>query len=375
MGGGTDLALTAGPRLFLYGTLLWPDLLTRVAGRAVAVAPASLRGWHVERAAAGDWPVLLPGGVCEGVLTEPLDGAALARLDWYETVFGLARLPVETSGGVADTYRDGAEGSGAPWSLDEWRGAVGQGTHAAAAEIMRAIGAPLDGLRRRLGVVRARGWDEQLAAARPRASAGAALTAEDVAVHEVRHPFDGFHRVEVWTLDHATHAGGRSGRVERAISAVTDAAAVLPWDRARNRVLVVEQLRVGALAKGDPDPWLIEPIAGLIDFGEAPEATAVREAREEAGVDLSEDGLRLVSRNYPSPGGLAQVIWSFVAPCDLPDEVAGTGGLEHESEDIRVRLLGVDEALAMIPTGAVGNAPLVLSLQWIALERAGLNPR
>jgi hypothetical protein len=33
-------------RLFLYGTLLDPALLDGIAGRAVALTPATLRGWR-----------------------------------------------------------------------------------------------------------------------------------------------------------------------------------------------------------------------------------------------------------------------------------------------------------------------------------------
>jgi nudix-type nucleoside diphosphatase (YffH/AdpP family) len=181
----------------------------------------------------------------------------------------------------------------------------------------------------------------------------------------------GFHRLERWRIDHPRFDGARSGPVERLVSHVTDAATVLPWDRTRDRVLVVEQLRLGPLAKGDPLPWMLEPVAGLIDAGETAETTALRELEEEAGLSIGPEALRRVGRYYPTPGGIAQVLHSFVAECDLPDDAGGLGGLEEESEDIRAHVLAVDHLLDMVRTGEAANAPLILSAQWIALHRNG----
>jgi ADP-ribose pyrophosphatase len=62
----------------------------------------------------------------------------------------------------------------------------------------------------------------------------------------------------------------RPARGARAVFRVTDAATVLPYDPVRDRILLVEQVRFGPLAQGDPSPWLLEPVAGLIDAGETP---------------------------------------------------------------------------------------------------------
>ena len=42
-------------------------------------------------------------------------------------------------------------------------------------------------------------------------------------------------------------------------------------DPVRDRVLVVEQFRMGPYARGDRHPWQLEPIAGRIDGGESAE--------------------------------------------------------------------------------------------------------
>lgn len=367
-------------RYFLFGTLLWHDLLAEVAGRPVTCAPALLPGRAVERAAAGDWPVLVAGDGARGLLTEVLDDEAKARLDWYEVAFGYApeAVEVETETGpvTALCYREagGPGGAGEAWSLADWIAAHGARTMLASAEVLRARGrVSAAALAARRGVIQARA--QGIVAARAHArpvTVGEGTGADTVRVAGVDYPYEGFHRVEEWRFDHPRFDGGRSGEIVRAISHVTDAATVLPYDAVRDRVLVVEQIRAGALAKGERFPWLIEPVAGLIDAGETPETTALRELEEEAGLKIDPQALRFVGRYYPSPGGLAQVLHSYVALCDLPDGSAGLHGLAEEHEDIRGHLVSLDDLMAMIPSGEAANAPLIVSAQWIALNRARL---
>jgi nudix-type nucleoside diphosphatase (YffH/AdpP family) len=137
-------------------------------------------------------------------------------------------------------------------------------------------------------------------------------------------------------------------------------------------VLVVQQIRMGPLAKGDPNPWLIEPVAGLIDAGESAESTALRELREEAGLGVQASALRRVGTYYPSPGAIAQVLTSYVALCDLPDGEGGLHGVDDEGEDIRTHVLSFDALMALIASGEAADAPLIVSAQWLALNRATL---
>ena len=244
----------------------------------------------------------------------------------------------------------------------------------AAAEILRSHGreAP-EAVVARLGPIRARAQAVLDARAHRRpVTVGQEATADDVRIVERRPVFEGFHRLEVFRIDHPRYDGTRSGSVERTISEVADAATVLPYDPARDRVLLIEQVRIGPLAKGDPLPWMLEPVAGLVDGGETPASTALRELEEEAGLTVGAEALHLVARYYPSPGGLAQVLTSYVALCDLPDGAAGAGGLADEHEDIRGHLVTFDALTGMVSSGEAANAPLILSAQWLALHRGRL---
>ncbi|MDG4648947.1 gamma-glutamylcyclotransferase [Roseibacterium sp. SDUM158017] len=369
----------APTRIFLFGTLRHAPLLRLVAGRDLPLVPATLPGARCERALGGDWPVLVedPAARAEGVLVEA-DAEALRRLDWYEAVFGYDRAPVEveTEGGrlAAQVWRPRHDdpGSGEHWSLTAWAEAWAPLTCEAAPDILRRIGRQEpDEVGRIAGIVRARA-DAVLRACQWRrpGRVGGRFGHADAEILARRHPYDGFYATEEITARHRRFDGAEEREVVRAIFRVGDASTVLPYDPVRDRILLVEQIRFGALVQGDPSPWLLEPVAGLIDAGETPEEAARREAAEEAGLALQ--GLHFVARYYPSPGGLAHVLFSYVGIADLPDGSAGLGGHEDEGEDIQGHLVTFDGAMALMETGDLVNAPAIISLQWLAANRARL---
>jgi len=146
---------------------------------------------------------------------------------------------------------------------------------------------------------------------------------------------------------------------------IGDAAAVLPWDRKRDRVILIRQFRWPAFESGCRQ-LMIEAIAGKLD-GDAPETCATREAMEESGVAIS--GLRLVTRCFVSPGAVKERVSMFLADYDSTAQRAAGGGHEHEGEDIEVLERPLDEAYAMIASGAIIDAKTVLLLQAAKLAR------
>lgn len=364
--------------LFIFGTLRDDALREIVLGRAEAGEPAQVPGHEVRRAAGGDHPVLAPGGLAEGLLVRGLTVAEAARLDFYEAGFGYVRgsMAVQGAEGVvrAQVYRPeaAAEASGEDWDLAAWQRDWGGFTRDAARAAMALYGR-VDGprLRRRMGTLRMR-----VDAARR--AAGQATPVEvrrgfrrdDVAVEEARWPYVEYFALDETDLCHPLFGGGDSGRLTRAALVSGDAVTVLPYDPVRDRVLVVEQFRMGPFARGDASPWALEPIAGRVDPGEDPETTARRETREEAGLELGE--LWPVASYYPSPGAQSEYIYSYIGLCDLPDGAGGAGGAggnEDEGEDIASHVLSFDRLMEIVASGEAETAPLILSALWLQRRR------
>lgn len=193
--------------------------------------------------------------------------------------------------------------------------------------------------------------------------AGAAAPPSRVEILSRERVLEGFLRVDRFRLRFERHDGTMSDVVTRLVLDRGDSVAVLPYDRARRRVLLVHQFRLPAHVAGEGG-WLWEAIAGVQDG--PPEVVARREAREEAEVEVGP--LHHVATVYPSPGASSERVAIYVTPLELPDDVARISTQSEEGEDILVRSFGVDEALAMAARGDIRDAKTILALQHLALH-------
>ena len=146
---------------------------------------------------------------------------------------------------------------------------------------------------------------------------------------------------------------------ERESYDIGDAAAVLPFDAVRNRVILIAQFRWPVFEWGYRQ-LLVEAIAGKLDGDSALDCIA-REAMEEAGVVLSNP--RLVTHCFVSPGAVKERASLFLADYDSAAARATGGGHEAEGEDIAVLEMSLDDALAMIPRGEIVDMKTILLLQ------------
>lgn len=357
--------------VFLHGALRHDPLRAAILGRDTRSVAARMDGVALRQGPQADWPLLVPepGGRVEGAILGGLSGEDLARLDHHEAALGQRRVQMVADGVpvlayVADVAAGLPQMQAGDWSV-RW-GAIATAT---ARDVMA-----LHGLRsgaeiaRRYGAMLVRGASRVRAAEMPRPTdLRRAAEPGDIAIAARREPYAAFFSLEEYDLSFRRFDGGMSGVVNRAVFITGDAVTVLPYDPRRDRVLLIEQFRVGAMVRGDPQPWQLEAIAGRIDPGETPETAARREAVEEAGVTL--DALHHVAGYYPSVGAKTEYLFSYLAIADLPDGSAGTFGLAEEAEDIRGHLVGFDRLMGLVDSGEIDNAPVMLTALWLARNR------
>lgn len=192
------------------------------------------------------------------------------------------------------------------------------------------------------------------------------FTHDDVRLKPVENLYNGFFKINLYQFQHALFAGGESEVIRREILERGDAVAVLPYDPVTEQVLLIEQIRIGAI-KSKHTPWLLECIAGMTDDSEDYEAVVKKEAFEEAGLNLTE--LEFMLSYLSSPGGTTERLFLYLAHADLSQMSSGIYGLETEGEDIKTHIMHVDEAQQRLNSGEIDNAATVISLQWLALNR------
>lgn len=195
-----------------------------------------------------------------------------------------------------------------------------------------------------------------------------AFTSNDVEITDVTPVYSGFFKMQQYTFRHKLFAGGWSDNVKREIFERGHAVAVLPYDPVRQEFVLIEQIRIGALATSS-SPWLIEIIAGIIDKGETSESVCHREAMEEAGIELQH--LTPACSYLSSPGGTTERLHIYVAQTDA-STAEGIHGLEEESEDIRVHRVAEKTALEWLKNGHIDNAASIIALQWFFLHKSEL---
>ncbi|WP_342075667.1 NUDIX domain-containing protein [Yoonia sp. SS1-5] len=362
--------------LFVYGTLLSHDLMATVAGPgAFAPLRASLPDYRVRPIAGEVFPCIAPapGQAADGIVWCDLSPAQIARLDLYEGEFGyrLEEVSVVVDGASrkASCYMppDGIEEGQGEWSLDAWEATHLSPGLLAATELFSHRPLPETGaLRRMWPMMEARAWSKHRAVAAP-ATIRHDPKPGDARIVAAHPPQGSFFRFQGVDVTHRRFDGTRSHVMVRETFLGCDAALVLPYDPARDRVLLVEQVRMGPLARHDPNPWMLEPVAGMIDARETPQDAALREAKEEANLDIRR--LEPAADFYASPGESSSYFYCFVGLCDLPDDKRYHGGLADEHEDLRLHPLDFADAMGLAASGEVATGPLQMLLYWLAYHR------
>ena len=191
----------------------------------------------------------------------------------------------------------------------------------------------------------------------------------EVVRHEVA--YQGYFKVGRYFLRHSLHGGGESDVISREVFERGHAAAILPYDPARDEVVLIRQFRAGSFVAGR-HPFTWEAVAGTIEADETAEAMVRREAIEEAGLHVA--ATLHISSVMLTPGACSESCEIFLGRVDTTN-AGGIHGLPSEQEDILVKVLPFSEAYAMVERNEVDNAVAMVALQWLALHRDEVRKR
>ena len=140
---------------------------------------------------------------------------------------------------------------------------------------------------------------------------------------------------------------------------------VIPIDVARQEIVLIRQFRLPAhLANGCGD--LVEFVAGRVEAGELLIEAARRECTEEIGI--APERLVELFTFLSTPGITDEEVTIFVAAVDAA-KVREGALITPDGEQLYVHRVSIDAAVDALGRHAVHGSPVIIGLQWLALNQ------
>jgi ADP-ribose pyrophosphatase len=172
---------------------------------------------------------------------------------------------------------------------------------------------------------------------------------------------DGFLKIDDVEFRHQRRDGSMSPLLRRLHLDRGDGVAAVLHNAAQGTLLFVRQFRYSTYENGPG--WLLETVAGIVEPGQTPEESVIREVREETGYRIRD--LEPVSVFYLTPGGSSERIHLFYAEVETAAREHEGGGLAEEGEDIEVVELTLEQVWQALDRGAIADAKTIVGLQWL----------
>jgi ADP-ribose pyrophosphatase len=182
----------------------------------------------------------------------------------------------------------------------------------------------------------------------------------------IKRVYDGFFKLSKVIFSHKTFNGEILEDVNREVFERNPVVFFNLYDPIEKRALFVKQLRIGAISVNPEKPYVIEPVAGIIEKNQTPIEAALREAKEESGVTTIDlDSVKVVSEGFTSAGGSNEYGYNIIGHFDSSTFVDGKFGLESEKEDVWAFTLSIEEAIAMVKNGEINSISAITAIYYI----------
>ena len=372
--------------IFVFGTLRSDTLREIVLGRDISsddICEATIRDFQVYWAKEGPFPVMIPEPNSEayGLVLKNLSEPDVERLNYYELGFDyvLATTSVETHAGqigVSAYFCNRSDMATTKlWSFDDWLSDHSEIQYLAAREFLDFFGT-------KFGDTAQVMYNSILKRAEVFVSEGSTPSSAieigpdlntNIQIKDLKREYLGFFALNQVDLKYPFFDNSTSGVKSRTILMGSEASLILPYDPILDKVLLVEQFRIGPFCRGDKAPWVYEPVAGMIEFGEKPEDAAKREVFEEAGIQVT--NLVKINSGYPNPGEATTYFYNYIGIVDLSDYSPGIYGVRDEGEDIRTHVIDFKEVFNWSISNKLRVLPLTTMVLWLALNKLKLSSK
>ncbi|EKD45815.1 MAG: hypothetical protein ACD_69C00125G0004 [uncultured bacterium] len=192
------------------------------------------------------------------------------------------------------------------------------------------------------------------------------MSTKDVKIKSKTLLHDGFCKVNLYEIQQKCFDDSWSSIYTRECIIKACAVGALPYDPILDKVVLIEQFRIGALER-KVTPWLIEIVAGIADqkHAESDEDLVKREMKEET--DLEVEKLLPIYDYFTTPGCLTERLKLFCAKVDS-SKAPQFCGLKQEHEDIKIHVVSTQDAFAAVRCGQINNGLAIIALQWLELN-------
>ena len=372
--------------IFVFGTLRSDTLREIVLGRDMSsddICEATIKDFQVYWAKEGPFPVMIPEPNSEayGLVLKNLSEPDVERLNYYELGFDyvLATTSVETHAGqigVSAYFCNRSDmATSKLWSYDDWLSDHSEIQYLAAREFLDFFGTKFGDTAQVMYnsiLKRAEVFVSESSTPSSALEIGPDLNT-NIQIEDLKREYLGFFALNQVDLKYPFFDNSTSGLKSRTIIMGSEASLILPYDPILDKVLLVEQFRIGPFCRGDKAPWVYEPVAGMIEFGEKPEDAAKREVFEEAGIQVT--NLVKINSGYPNPGEATTYFYNYIGIVDLSDYSPGIYGVRDEGEDIRTHVIDFKEVLSWSISNKLRVLPLTTMVLWLALNKLKLSSK
>mgnify|MGYP001357828509 FL=1 len=372
--------------IFVFGTLRSDTLRKIVLGRDMSsddICEATIQDFQVYWAKEGPFPVMIPepNSEAHGLVLKNLNEPDVERLNYYELGFDyvLATTSVETNAGqigVSAYFCNRSDmATSKLWSFDDWLSDHSEIQYLAAREFLDFFGTKFGDTAKVMYhsiLKRAEVFVSEGSTPSSAIEIGPDLNT-NIQIEDLKREYLGFFALNQVDLKYPFFDNSTSGVKSRTILMGSEASLILPYDPILDKVLLVEQFRIGPFCRGDKAPWVYEPVAGMIEFGEKPEDAAKREVFEEAGIQVTK--LVKINSGYPNPGEATTYFYNYIGIVDLSDYSPGIYGVRDEGEDIRTHVCDFKEVFNWSISNKLRVLPLNTMVLWLALNKLKLSSK